>query len=57
MSQSKVVLVVCALLGQRDNMVNVDLILVEYWIDGVVANEAFLGLPFEQTTFKRSALP
>ncbi len=56
MSQSEVVLVVCALLGQRDGMVNVELILVEYGIDGVVTNEAFSGLPFEQATFKRSAV-
>ena len=50
MSQSEVLLIVRALLGQRDDMVDVELILVEYGIDGVVTNEAFPGLPFEQAT-------
>ena len=55
MSQGEVMLVVWALLGQRDDMVNVELILVEYGIDGVVTNEAFSGLPVEQSPFKRRA--
>ena len=56
MSQGKVVLVVCALLVHRDDMVNVELILMEYGIYGVVTNKAFSGLPVQQATFKRSAV-
>ena len=57
MSQSEVLLIVRALLGQRDDMVDVELILVEYGIDGVVTNEAFPGLPFEQADLQAQCGP
>ena len=56
MSQCDVVLVVSALLGKRDDMVDVELILMEYPINVLVTNEAFFGLPVQQAAFKRSAV-